>query len=50
MVAMEGFWSLQAPIQRLGTANVHIPFSPALESLVYPTAETIAKAIKTTME
>ncbi len=50
IVAMEGFWSLQAPIQRLGTANVHIPFSPALESLVYPTAETIAQAVRTTME
>jgi len=50
MVAMEGFWSLQAPIQRLGTANVHIPFSPALEPLVYPTPETIATAVKTTME
>ena len=50
LVAMEGFWSLQAPIQRLGTANVHIPFSPALESLVYPTAETIAKAVEATLE
>ena len=50
IVAMEGFWTLQAPIQRLGTANVHIPFSPALESLVYPTAETIAKAVKATLE
>ena len=26
------------------------PFSPALESLVYPTAETIAQAVRTTME
>ena len=42
MVAMEGFWSLQAPIQRLAAANVHIPFSPALEPLCYPTPETIA--------
>ena len=50
MVAMEGFWSLQAPVQRLGTANVHIPFSPALEPLCYPTAETIAEAARTTME
>ena len=40
----------QNPIQRLGTANVHIPFSPALESLVYPTAETIARAVKVTLE
>ena len=50
LVAMDGFWSLQAPIQRLGTANVHIPFSPALESLMYPTAETIAKAVRVTLE
>ena len=50
LVAMEGFWSLQAPIQRLGTANVHIPFSPALEPLCYPTADTIATAAKVTLE
>ena len=50
LVAMEGFWSLQAPIQRLGTANVHIPFSTALEPLCYPTAESIAAAARVTME
>ncbi len=50
LVAMEGFWDLQAPIQRLGTANVHIPFSPALEPLCYPTSETIAQAVRTTLE
>jgi len=50
MVAMEGFWSLQAPIQRLGTANVHIPFSMALEPLCYPTADSIAQAARVTME
>jgi pyruvate dehydrogenase E1 component beta subunit len=50
IVAMEGFWSLQAPIQRLGTANVHIPFSTALEPLCYATAESIAEAAKVTME
>ena len=50
IVAMEGFWNLQAPIQRLGTVNVHIPFSPALEPLCYPTANTIADAVRTTLE
>ena len=50
IVAMEGFWSLQSPIQRLGTVNVHIPFSPALEPLCYPTAETIANAVRKTLE
>ena len=50
IVAMEGFWSLQAPVQRMGAVNVHIPFSPALEPLCYPTAETIAQAARTTLE
>ena len=50
MVAMEGFWSLQAPVQRLGAANVHIPFSPALEPLCYPTPETIAQAVRVTLD
>jgi len=50
IVAMEGFWSLTAPIQRLGTANVHVPFSTVLESLMYPTKDTIAEAARTTME
>jgi acetoin:2,6-dichlorophenolindophenol oxidoreductase subunit beta len=50
IVAMEGFWDLQAPIQRVGTANVHIPFSTALEPLCYPTADSIADAARVTME
>ena len=49
IVAMEGFWSLQAPIQRLGTANVHIPYSPALEPLCYPTVDRIAEAARATI-
>ena len=49
LVAMEGFWDLQAPIQRLGTANVHIPFSPALEPLCYPTDQSIAEAVRATL-
>ena len=49
IVAMEGFWDLQAPIQRLAAPNVHIPFSPALEPLCYPTDETIAEAVRTTL-
>jgi len=49
IVAMEGFWDLQAPIQRLAAPNVHIPFSPALEPLCYPTDETIAEAVRITL-
>ena len=50
MVAQEGFWSLQAPIVRVASPNVNIPFSTALEKLVYPDEEKIITAVKATLE
>jgi pyruvate dehydrogenase E1 component beta subunit len=50
IVSEEGFWSLKAPIQRVTTEDVHIPFSPALEPLVYPNKEKIIAAVKKTLE
>jgi pyruvate/2-oxoglutarate/acetoin dehydrogenase E1 component len=50
IVAEEGFWSLQAPIQKVASEQVHIPFSPALEKLVYPDAAKITAAVKRTLE
>ncbi len=50
MVAQEGFWTLQAPIQRVASLNVHFPFSPALESHVFPNEEKIEAAIRVTLE
>ena len=50
IVAEEGFWSLQAPIQKVASEQVHIPFSPALEKLVYPDAPKITAAVKRTLE
>jgi len=50
IVAEEGFWSLQAPIAKVASEQVHIPYSPALEKLVYPTKEKIADAVKRTLE
>ena len=50
IVAQEGFWSLQAPIQRVATENVHIPYSTALEPLCYPTVEKIAAAVHETLK
>jgi acetoin:2,6-dichlorophenolindophenol oxidoreductase subunit beta len=50
MVAEDGFWSLKAPIQRVTTPPVHVPFSPALEPQMYPTTEKIVQAIRRTME
>ena len=45
MVAQEGFWTLQAPIQRVASLDCHFPFSPALEKLVFPNEEKITDAI-----
>jgi pyruvate dehydrogenase E1 component beta subunit len=50
IVAQEGFWSLQAPIQRVTSLDCHFPFSPALEPLVYPTEDKIADAINVVLE
>ena len=50
IVAEEGFWDLQAPIQKIASEQVHIPSSPALEKLVYPDVDKISKGIKKTLE
>lgn len=46
IVAEEGFASLRAPIARVVAPDVHPPFSPALERLMYPTPERIAAAVQ----
>ena len=50
MVAQEGFWTLQAPVQRVASLQVHFPFSPALEKLVFPNEEKIIAAVRKTLE
>jgi pyruvate dehydrogenase E1 component beta subunit len=49
MVAEQGFWSLQAPVQRVASLMVNVPFSPALEKFVYPDTDKIVAAVKRTM-
>ncbi len=46
LVADECFGYLDAPIKRVTTPNVPIPFSPPLEREVLPNAKKIIKAIK----
>jgi pyruvate dehydrogenase E1 component beta subunit len=46
IIADEAFEYLDAPIKRVTTPNVPIPFSPPLEKEILPNAEKIAKAIK----
>ncbi|MFH5801214.1 alpha-ketoacid dehydrogenase subunit beta [Haladaptatus sp. CMAA 1911] len=44
-VMENAFFSLDAPIQRVGVADVHIPFSPTLEEEVLPDADDVKAAI-----
>ena len=48
-VAEEAFDALEAPVLRVATPDIQIPFSPALEKGLYPTPERIARAIRRVM-
>jgi pyruvate dehydrogenase E1 component beta subunit len=45
-VAENVFDCLKAPVVRLTAPDVPVPFSPALERLMFPTAESIAAAVR----
>ncbi|MBI4218502.1 MAG: alpha-ketoacid dehydrogenase subunit beta, partial [Chloroflexi bacterium] len=49
IVAEEGFWSLQAPMVKVASKQVHVPYTPALEKLMYPTKDDIKAAVKKTL-
>ena len=46
VVGEEAFESLKKPIQRVTTPDVHIPFSPVLEKVVYPSEAQIIASVK----
>jgi 2-oxoisovalerate dehydrogenase E1 component len=46
VVAREGFWDLDAPIQRIGAAATPPPYAPDLERAWLPDREDIAEAIR----
>ncbi|HXG40571.1 MAG TPA: transketolase C-terminal domain-containing protein [Candidatus Limnocylindrales bacterium] len=50
LVAEEAFDHLRAPIRRVATPDVPIPFSPALESFVEPTVEKIVAAVRSVLD
>lgn len=50
IVAEHAFASLRAPIVRVTTPDTQIPFSPALEKQLYPNRNTIAAAVRKTLE
>jgi pyruvate dehydrogenase E1 component beta subunit len=50
MIAEEVFDSLRAPVRRVATLDVPIPFSPALEAFVEPTLDKIVDAAREVVE
>ena len=47
VIADGAFYYLDAPVKRMGAMDVPVPFSPVLEDLTVPTAETVAEMAKT---
>jgi pyruvate dehydrogenase E1 component beta subunit len=47
VIADGAFYFLDAPVKRLGAMNVPVPFSPALEDLTVPTADSVMEVAKT---
>ena len=47
VIADGAFYNLDAPVKRMGSMNVPVPFSPVLEDLTVPTAETVTEMAKT---
>jgi pyruvate/2-oxoglutarate/acetoin dehydrogenase E1 component len=47
VIADGAFYYLDAPVKRMGAMDVPVPFSPALEDLTVPTAESVAHMAKT---
>ena len=45
-VAHEGFWTLDAPIERIGAAATPAPYAPSLERAWLPDRDDIAVAIR----
>jgi pyruvate/2-oxoglutarate/acetoin dehydrogenase E1 component len=49
-VAKDGFWFLEAPIERVGVPDSRIPAAPVLQQALLPGAEDIAAAVRRTVQ
>jgi acetoin:2,6-dichlorophenolindophenol oxidoreductase subunit beta len=47
VIAEGAFYYLDAPVKRMGAMDVPIPFSPVLEDMTVPTANTVTELAKT---
>jgi pyruvate dehydrogenase E1 component beta subunit len=50
IVAEEAFYDLDAPIRRVASANVPLPFAANLEQAVVPTADRVAATVQETID
>lgn len=48
-VVEDAFWSIDAPVQRVGVPDTPIPFSPSQEDEVVPDADDVRRAINRTI-
>jgi pyruvate dehydrogenase E1 component beta subunit len=46
VIAEGAFFSLEAPVKRMGAMHVPIPFSPPLEDVTVPTEQTVFEAAR----
>src|SRR5436853_486659 len=46
VIADRAFWSLDAPVKRLGALDVPIPFSPPLEDVTVPTPDLVVQTAR----
>jgi len=46
VIAEGAFYSLDAPVKRMGAMHVPIPFSPPLEDVTVPTEQTVFEAAR----
>jgi acetoin:2,6-dichlorophenolindophenol oxidoreductase subunit beta len=46
VIADRAFYALDAPVKRMGALDVPVPFSPTLEDVTVPTAETVAETAR----
>ncbi len=46
VIAEGAFYSLEAPVKRMGAMHVPIPFSPTLEDVTVPTEQTVFEAAR----
>jgi pyruvate dehydrogenase E1 component beta subunit len=49
-VVQEGFWHLDAPIERVGVPDTRIPAAPLLQAALLPAAADIAAAVRRTLD